>query len=449
MASIGFFVLPNKSCLNASLKLAADLRDRGHTIHYVGLEDSAEYVASNGFDFVPVFTTHFPKGFYESVASMETPKPWRETYFLARKFARNYEAFVDSLIDGHDVTFQNALRELRLELIIYVSEDYFIDWLALLAYAAGVPGVYFSYIVSARENSATPPVESSLIPSDSYWSRLRVYIEWKKQKLSYPISIMWRLLGMDLNSGALTRKLAVSCGYKHKLIPDPFRKRPLMRLPEIISFPPGFDFFDEKISGRHFFGPCVYLQREQPSFAWEQLDIHRPLLYCALGTMPFFDIGGYKDFFATVVKASTIRPDWQWVLALGNTLRAEDLGVLPENVIAVQHAPQLDLLKRAKMMITHGGSSSVKECLYFGVPMIVIPIAYDMHGNAARVVYHGLGVRAELRKLTVKHLQDLVEGVDKSSYIRWQSIAWSRKSKEIEQSNLAVFLIEKYLSEVQ
>ncbi len=100
-------------------------------------------------------------------------------------------------------------------------------------------------------------------------------------------------------------------------------------------------------------------------------------------------------------------------------------------------------------MITHGGASSVKKCLYYGVPMIVIPFAEDQYGTAARVVYHGLGVRAELRKLTVKHLQDLVEAVDKSAYIRWQSIAWSRKSKEIEQSNLAVFLIEKFLSEVQ
>lgn len=295
MASIGFFVLPNKSCLNASLKLAADLKDRGHTIHYVGLEDSAEYIASNGFNFVPVFTTHFPKGFHESVASMETPQPWRETYFLARKFVRNYEAFVDSLIDGHDITFQNALREFHLELMIYVSDDYFIDWPALLAYAAGVPGVYLSYMCSPRERSAAPPVNSSLIPSDSYWSRLRVYIEWKKQKLWYPLSIMRRLLGADLDIGALTRKLAVSCGYKHKLLSDPFRKPTLMRLPEIISFPPGFNFFDEKIPGQHFFGPCVYLQRQQPSFSWEQLDIHRPLLYCALGTVPFLDKVGYKN----------------------------------------------------------------------------------------------------------------------------------------------------------
>jgi len=90
------------------------------------------------------------------------------------------------------------------------------------------------------------------------------------------------------------------------------------------------------------------------------------------------------------------------------------------------------------MMITHGGASSVKECLYYGVPMIVIPLAEDQYGNAARVVSHGLGVRTDLRKLTVKHLQDLVEAVDKSSYIRWQSIAWSRKSREVEQSNRVI-----------
>lgn len=129
-----------------------------------------------------------------------------------------------------------------------------------------------------------------------------------------------------------------------------------------------------------------------------------------------------------------------------NTLSAEDLGVLPENVIAVQHAPQLDLLKRAKMMITHGGASSVKECLYSGVPMIVIPTPVeDLQGNAARVVYYGVGVRADLRKLTVKRLKDLVETVDKDSYIRWQSTVWSRKCQNIENAKLGASLIETFL----
>lgn len=448
MANIGFFVFPNESCLNASLKLAADLRARRHRVYYVGLQDSAEYIAANGFDFVPVFTRHFPKGFHQAVARMETPKPWRETYVLGRKFIRNYKEFVDSLIAGEDTTFQDALREYRLEMMIYVSDDYFVDWPALLAYKVGIPGVYFPQILNPRANSASPPCDSNLIPSDSYWSHTRVFLEWKRRILSYPVSVVLRMLDLNLDIGAWTRKLADACGYRRELVCDPLRKPTLMKLPELIPFPPGFEFFDENVPGQHFIGCCVYEERQQAPFSWEKLD-SRPLIYCALGTVPFFNKDGYMKFFETVVRASTVRPECQWVLALGSTLGVDELGELPENVIAVQRAPQLDLLRRAKLMITHGGASSVKECLYYGVPMIVIPFAEDMYGNAARVVYHGLGVRAELRKLTVKHLQDLVEAVDRSSYIRWQSIAWSRKSKEIEQSNLAVFLIEKFLSEGQ
>jgi UDP:flavonoid glycosyltransferase YjiC (YdhE family) len=35
-----------------------------------------------------------------------------------------------------------------------------------------------------------------------------------------------------------------------------------------------------------------------------------------------------------------------------------------------------------------------------GVPMLLIPLFYDQAGNAARVIYHHLGERLELGKLT-------------------------------------------------
>lgn len=284
MANIGFFVLPNVSALNASLKLAADLKSRGHRIYYVGLHDSAEYIAGNGFDFVPVFERHFPSGFYQALVSIDTPKTWRETYnyVLGRTFIRRCKAFVSSLISGDETTFQDALREYRLDIMIIVSDpDYFTDWAALLAYKAGVPGVYFSYMLGSRVNSATPPMDSSLIPSDSYWSRTRVFLEWKRRMLSYRLSAVLRMFDLNLDLATWTRKLANACGYKHELICDPFRKPTLTKLPELINCPPGFDFFDEKVAGQHFIGCCVYEERHQAPFPWEKLDASRPLFYWA------------------------------------------------------------------------------------------------------------------------------------------------------------------------
>jgi zeaxanthin glucosyltransferase len=56
--------------------------------------------------------------------------------------------------------------------------------------------------------------------------------------------------------------------------------------------------------------------------------------------------------------------------------------------------PQLAMLSKADLFITHAGLNSVKEALHFGVPMLCYPIESfgDQKGNAARVQYYGLGL---------------------------------------------------------
>ncbi len=50
-----------------------------------------------------------------------------------------------------------------------------------------------------------------------------------------------------------------------------------------------------------------------------------------------------------------------------------------------RYAPQLELLKIAKIVITHGGSNTVFEALMEGKPMVVIPLAHDQPAIAARL----------------------------------------------------------------
>ena len=52
-------------------------------------------------------------------------------------------------------------------------------------------------------------------------------------------------------------------------------------------------------------------------------------------------------------------------------------------------------------MVSHGGVTGLKDSAFMGVPMLLIPIHYDEFGNAARVVYHGLGARCS----SIKYLR--------------------------------------------
>ena len=74
-------------------------------------------------------------------------------------------------------------------------------------------------------------------------------------------------------------------------------------------------------------------------------------------------------------------------------LRDPSLPKRPDNVLPLRWAPQLAVLAEADCAITHGGSSSVHECVASEVPMAVYsPGVLDQGGIAARVAYHGLGV---------------------------------------------------------
>jgi UDP:flavonoid glycosyltransferase YjiC (YdhE family) len=54
--------------------------------------------------------------------------------------------------------------------------------------------------------------------------------------------------------------------------------------------------------------------------------------------------------------------------------------------------PQLPMIERATVMVNHGGSNSVMECLSRGKPMLCIPFLYDQPETARRVAASGMGL---------------------------------------------------------
>jgi len=66
--------------------------------------------------------------------------------------------------------------------------------------------------------------------------------------------------------------------------------------------------------------------------------------------------------------------DAQLVISLGGGSSPEQIGPMPGNPIVVQMAPQLELVKRATLVITHAGLNTALECLSAGVPMVAIPV---------------------------------------------------------------------------
>src|SRR5438105_9347389 len=108
----------------------------------------------------------------------------------------------------------------------------------------------------------------------------------------------------------------------------------------------------------------------------------------------------------------------QLVLSIGDQLDPKQIGPVPSNAIIVKQTPQLELLKRTSVCITHAGLNTVLESLAQGVPQVAIPVAYDQPGVAARILHKRTGVVTSLDKLAADHLAILLTEVLNDSIYR-------------------------------
>ena len=103
--------------------------------------------------------------------------------------------------------------------------------------------------------------------------------------------------------------------------------------------------------------------------------------------------------------------DLQLVISLGGGQDPSLLGDLPGDPIVVGYAPQLELIRRSTLTISHGGLNTALESLAWGVPLVVLPVAYDQPGVGARVEWAGVGRSIPVGRLTIGRLRDAVREV--------------------------------------
>src|SRR5438067_10614640 len=83
--------------------------------------------------------------------------------------------------------------------------------------------------------------------------------------------------------------------------------------------------------------------------------------------------------------------DRKVVLSVGKWTNIAALGSVPRNIIVKEFVPQLELLQRTALFVTHGGMNSVSEALYYGVPFVVIPQTADQNLAGRRIEQLGAG----------------------------------------------------------
>jgi zeaxanthin glucosyltransferase len=173
-------------------------------------------------------------------------------------------------------------------------------------------------------------------------------------------------------------------------------------------------------------------------FPWERLT-GEPLIYASMGTM----LDGLTAVFRTITAATAKHKGFQLVLSVGDQLDPEQIGSLPSNTILVEHAPQLELLQRASVCITHAGLNTVLECLAQGVPQVAIPVTVDQPGVGARITEKKTGLVVSLKELTGPHLSHILDQVLNSSTYRDNARYFQKAIAETNGLSKAADLLEQ------
>jgi MGT family glycosyltransferase len=156
----------------------------------------------------------------------------------------------------------------------------------------------------------------------------------------------------------------------------------------------------------HFTGPYHYSGSREPiSFPYEKLT-GQLLIYASMGTLQNRLLWVFQ-----MIAEACMGLDAQLVISLGGGNSSDFLPEFPGNPLVVGYAPQLELLQKATLVITHAGMNTTLESLTNGVPMVAIPVTNDQPGVAARIAWAGAGEVVPLGKVSVKRLQKAIKQV--------------------------------------
>jgi MGT family glycosyltransferase len=119
--------------------------------------------------------------------------------------------------------------------------------------------------------------------------------------------------------------------------------------------------------------------------SWEPPPGDGAVVYVSLGSLGSADVELMQGLIDTL---GTTRH--RVVVSMGPQ---HDQLTLADNMVGEEFLPQVSVLPHVDAVITHGGNNTVTECLYFGKPMILLPLFWDQYDNAQRMHETGLGLR--------------------------------------------------------
>lgn len=361
MSTVVFFGTPAYGHINPSLPVVTELVKRGERVLYYASEEFQYAIEHTGATFCD----------YEYLFWHMRETPEQVT-------VKNLAALIQ---DCHVLTpkLLAAIQTIQPDYIIHDSQC---PWGKCISQMTGLPAIC-STVIFVHTRQVLLNIPSNII------GKCCMYIGIKQAEMQL-------------------RPAAALLSEKYRIpLPDPLdiftNVEPLNIVYTSRQFQPSAHLVNDSFK---FVGTSILPRPETSTFPFEQLKQDKPLIYISLGTI----FNRQLDFYRMCCEAFA-DADLQVVMSIGQHISPDQLETIPNNILVRPFVPQLPLLQRTTLFITHAGMNSANEALYYGVPMIAIPQAGDQPWVARRIEQVGAGKQLSREKLSVKKLRRTAEEI--------------------------------------
>ena len=345
---IAFVLIPEKGHINPYIGPAQALVDLGHEVVVAAPGDISEQIERAGLQFhselVPPFAAERPTAGPELVDLIQD--------------ARRLDHWIEQLLLGSvaeqvPVIHQWLERE-RVDLVVIDP----------LYYAAAIAAHQRNLPWAAVSNSLNPALPADL---DSALLKTVRRLSSVRRQLFQNHGLRPAFNGCDVLSPYLTIAFATEA---------------------LVGPPP---------AGVTCVGPSFPLRDRGDEVVMRPLPEDRPIIYASFVRLIYF----WPQLFERLLEAGRLTGA-HMVFSMGDLAERPQWARALPNCDVYRYAPQLALLRRVSVMVTHGGANSVMEAAACGVTMLVSPMCNDQFHQAYFVERAGIGCVEDLAGANVE-----------------------------------------------
>ena len=390
MAKFAFIVPPLDGHVNPTLSIGKELLRRGNEVAWIGVDPRLEKILPEGGKFF--FVTHD----YDEQFVREIRKEQVQTAAQGLESLKTlYEVYLIPLNQFMLEGIFLHLTEYRPDMVIYDHQ------------------LFAGAVAAARMNipyTGSVTAQSSIKAFDS----LPKLHEWENEQV----------IGFQQRNGIEgNRRLDESASL-------------------ILVYTSKLFFGDKKLSPHYQFAGPVIKDRPTPfDFDWKRFESmkHRTCIFVSTGTT--FDNEDTQNFFHKMIDA--LKDENLTVVMLADP---ELLKEIPDNFIVQKRIPQLQLLPHMQLVICHAGQNTVSETLFQGIPLIVLPIAYDQSQVANDVIRCEAGIRMKFSRFKPEDMKNTVREVLSNETYKLNARKVQASFKEAGGADRAASLLENLIN---